>query len=180
MKEKFSKNRLVLIGFRGAGKTTVGKELASLLNWRYVSTDAGIEEKSGMLIADFVNKNGWEAFRRIETGIIEGLSEQTEVVIDCGGGVVENERNLKNLQQDTLVVWVDAELSDIYQRLADAGDRPLLNQSDLNEDIKSNYQRRKPQYHKYSNLIVNSSRQSLHEICENILQYLGVKNYKDE
>ena len=163
------KNRLVLIGYRGTGKTTVGKKLSQLLEWDYVSIDELIEEEVGMTILNFVSKKGWEEFRKIEKKVIAGLRNVSRAVIDCGGGVVEDEKNMAALVPKSWVAWVDAEKSDIYQRLQRAGDRPLLEQTDLMMDIEIYYDYRLPLYKKNSDIYVNSSSDSVEDICVKIM-----------
>jgi shikimate kinase len=160
--------RVVLIGFRGVGKTTVGKRLAKMLNWKFLSTDVLIEKLSGQNISYLVESKGWKNFRNFEMEVIRALKDETKVVIDCGGGVVENSENITMLSPGSLMVWVDAELKDIFNRLSNAKDRPLLSQSNLEEDIVNNYNRRFPLYQYYSHLYVNSSEFSEKDICNKI------------
>ncbi len=164
------KQRIVLIGFRGSGKTTIGKRLAELLGWNFISTDALIEREIGASISEWVEKNGWENFREKEKAVIRSLPESDNMVIDCGGGVVEDAQNMELLQRYSLIVWVDAEEADIYRRLLRENDRPLLNQADLREDIRTNYRRRQPLYRQYSRIYVNSSQNSTEEICQYIIE----------
>lgn len=160
--------RVVLIGFRGSGKTTIGKEISRMLNWVYISTDELIEAETGCSISEFVEKEGWPAFRRLETKIIKALGVKTNVVIDSGGGMVENPENMDVLAPDSLVVWVDAGIEDIFVRLQSESNRPLLNQANLRQDIEYNYRRREPLYRFYSRLYVNTSESVLADICRKI------------
>ncbi|GAB4364364.1 MAG: shikimate kinase AroK [Calditrichia bacterium] len=162
--------RITLIGFRGAGKTTLAKRLASLLNWRYISIDQLIEQESGIAIAELVKQKGWDTFRRIESEVIEKSAGERGIVIDCGGGVVERKENMRWLVPKSLVVWVDAPPEIIYRRLKEIGDRPLLNQKDLKADIVENYFRRLPFYRRYGMIRVDTAEQSVAEICEHILK----------
>lgn len=164
-----TRNRIVLIGFRGAGKTTVGKELADLLGWKYLSTDALIIKQTGSSIADFVRENGWTAFRQVEREVIAGLKNVEQTIIDCGGGVVENQQNMEILARHSWVVWVDADIKEIYRRLGEANDRPLLERPDLMSDIESKYFSRLPLYQKYSQIKVDSSQEPVEAICQQIL-----------
>ena len=164
-----TRNRIVLIGFRGVGKTTVGKELADLLGWKYLSTDALIIKQTGSSITDFVRENGWIAFRQVEREVIAGLKNVEQTIIDCGGGVVENRQNMEILAQHSWVVWVDADVKEIYRRLGQANDRPLLEQPDLMSDVESKYFSRLPLYQKYSQIKVDSSQEPVEKICQQIL-----------
>lgn len=165
-------SRVVLIGFRGSGKTTVAKELSRQLGWEYISTDDLIEKRIQTTITDFVNREGWPSFRHQETAVIKKLQTVSEAVIDCGGGVVEDPRNMAYLEKNALVTWVDAALSDIILRLQNDNNRPLLNQPDLVQDIEYNYRRREPLYRRYSHLYANTSGEELAVICRRITEKL--------
>jgi shikimate kinase len=162
-------SRLVLIGFRGTGKSTLATALASRLTLACLSTDKEIEKRVGKTIAEFVAANGWDEFRRIESEIIHALPTGG-VVIDCGGGVVENPENMRLLRENSLIVWVDADVADIITRLttADNAHRPLLSGASMEDDIRTNYARRKPIYEQWCGLYVNTSRQKVEDIVEEV------------
>lgn len=166
-------HRIALIGFRCAGKTTLAKALGTTLRSKTVSTDHLIEEEVGMPIADFVRLQGWAAFRRVESRVIQRLPTDQPMIIDCGGGVVEDPENMRLLSRKTLMVWVDADITDLYERLQNAPDRPLLNQSDWKTDIDINYRRREGLYRQYSDLYVNTSRESPEAMVEKIVEMFG-------
>ncbi len=161
--------KIVLIGFRGAGKTTIGKKLAEQLDWQYISTDEQLEMEVQMSISKFVSEEGWPLFRRLESDIIRELRDAEKAIIDCGGGVVENPQNMQDLRYQSLVVWVDANVDDLFKRLEKQRDRPLLNQSDWRKDIEVNYRRREHLYRQYSDLQVNTSTDSPDSICQIIV-----------
>ena len=164
--------RLVLIGFRGAGKSTIAECLSDLLALDLVSTDAEIAARTGMPIAEYVSQMGWPAFRRLESEVIRSLSPDRPLIIDCGGGVVESSENMNYLRSNALVVWVDCDPETIYIRLAAAADRPLLSQQDLHSDILTHYHNRLPAYQHYSDLRVDTSSDVLEEICKTIVNEL--------
>jgi shikimate kinase len=172
--------RIALIGFRATGKSTIARRLSDLLEWDYFSTDKEVEEQSGLSIATMVKEYGWEYFRQQESYVIQKAVRRFQVIIDCGGGVVEDEKNMEGLSRGALMVWIDADLDDIKNRMADEKDRrPLLNQQEMQTDIELNYERRLPLYRKYSRVKVNSSRQSLEEMCKEILKNLNKKQLPD-
>lgn len=161
--------RIAVIGFRGAGKSTTAKALARRLGWQYISTDAEIEKREAAAIGDIVKNNGWEYFRKLEAEMVRGFFNSSEVVLDTGGGVVENAEIMQGLTAGSMVIWIDAELEDIEHRLRHEGNRPLLNQSTLDEDIRINYQRRTRLYRQYAQLRFNTSIESVEEICDKII-----------
>ena len=129
--KKLNLKRIVLIGFRGTGKSTIGKLLAKKLEWKYLSTDQQIEERVGTTISDIVERKGWKYFRKLETQVIEKLKSSQNMIIDTGGGIVENQKNVIQLNSSSLIVWIDAHIEDIIERLQKQGNRPLLNKGDL-------------------------------------------------
>ncbi len=161
-----SYQRVVLIGFRGTGKTTVARELARWLDWEYLSTDQMIEEHANRNISDFVREQGWEEFRNLEEQVVRSLTGKKQVVIDCGGGVVESPAVMDQLNEEALVVWIDASQEDILRRIeGHRATRPLLSESDVTEDVKVNYRRRLPLYQRYGKLHLNSSESTPQEMC---------------
>lgn len=167
--------RLVLIGFRGTGKSTLAAELASRLHLQCISTDACIEHRTGASIAAIVQTYGWQEFRRIETDVIRALPTHN-VIIDCGGGVVEREENMELLRHNSCIIWVDATIEDIIQRLvvkADADEnahRPLLSgAATMADDLRLNYARRRALYERCHNVYINTSHESMNAVCEKIL-----------
>ena len=166
--------RIVLIGFRGTGKSTIGALLARSLNWKLISTDTLIEKHHQMEIKDIVAKYGWKEFRRMEHSVIKTISARMNSVVDCGGGVTENPENLNLLRPGSLIVWVDADIEEIRKRLKKDGElRPLLSEAEFDIDLHKNYQRRRPVYQSYARMQVNSSTMSPAEICERILNELN-------
>jgi shikimate kinase len=169
--------RIVLIGFRGVGKTTVGKLLAAELDWEYISTDNLIEKQQDLSIKEIVSQSGWSYFRQLEHSTVKSISSQMKTVIDCGGGIIENAENMALLIEGSLIVWIDADISTITNRIGiSAENRPLLSELDINKDIIKNYQRRKPIYQSYAHLTVNSEKLKPADICKKILEILGPAN----
>ncbi len=152
-----SVQKVVLIGFRGAGKSRFARQLALTIGWRVISTDEQIEVKINAPIEQFVSRHGWTVFRKIETEVIKAASHQQFVIIDSGGGVIEKEENMQYLTQHAAIVWVDAPVEELIRRLRSAGDRPLLSESDWETDVKLHYERRVPLYRKYAQLYVNTT-----------------------
>jgi shikimate kinase len=168
--------RIILIGFRGTGKSTIGKILAKQINWNYISTDQMIEQKAQISISDIVYNFGWKKFRELEHEVIQSVAELTNAIIDCGGGVVEDSLGMEFFQSQSLVVWIDAELNDILSRISgDHNIRPLLNQIDQKTDTEKNYMNRRPLYQRYADLHFNSSQYNSEEICQFIQQEMAIR-----
>ena len=123
--------RIVLTGFMGAGKSTIGRMLAQKLGWNFVDTDAVIESRTGMTIARIFAEQGEEAFRDLETEAVRGHARVEEVVLALGGGAVEFASTREALAglQEACVVFLDAPLDVMVARcLAQPGaaERPVL------------------------------------------------------
>lgn len=161
-------NTIVLIGFRGAGKTTIAARLAERLALRYVSTDQLAEQQCGMSIQQFVAEHGWQDFRAIEHTVVQQLQHTRNAVVDCGGGVVEHRDSMAVLQLLGLVVWVDASASDMAMRVLHDDSRPLLSEQSVQHDVAVNYERRRHLYAHYADAYINTSEFSAEECVAHI------------
>jgi shikimate kinase len=91
--------KIVLTGFMGTGKTSVGRELSRMLAYRFIDTDNLIEEREGMPISLIFRKKGEDYFRRVERTVMQEISQKDDVVIATGGGVIKNRENVHDLRQ---------------------------------------------------------------------------------
>jgi shikimate kinase len=121
---------VVLIGLRGAGKTTVGRLVAARLQWRYLDTDAVIQERAGETISAIFARGGERLFRSLEADAVRDSAANDRVVLSCGGGVVLDPRNVEALRRNGLVVHLIADPEELWRRVsADASSaqtRPTL------------------------------------------------------
>ncbi len=119
---------IVLTGFMGTGKTTVGQLLAEELHRQFFDTDQIIEEKLGASIKEIFKKIGEPKFREFETETIALISNIEDSVISCGGGVVVNPVNVTNLRRNGIIVNLYASPEHIFKRLYEYDTRPLIKQ----------------------------------------------------
>ena len=144
--------RIVLTGFMGAGKTTVGALLAERLGWRFVDSDRVVETRTGMTIAEVFAERGEPAFRVLEAEAIREIAEGEDVVIGLGGGAVERAETRELLAglADTLVVFLDARLETLVARCAGHEGGParpvLLNLLDDQARLGERWSQRLPWY----------------------------------
>ncbi|MEK6809289.1 MAG: shikimate dehydrogenase, partial [Nanoarchaeota archaeon] len=168
---------IILIGYRGAGKTSVAEILARKLSKKMVSTDAEIAKHIGEGykgdISAFVQANGWKKFREIECSIVNSLQMENGI-IDCGGGVVEEEKNIAELKKRGKIVWLKANASAIKERIKDSN-RPALTQRSSAEEVEEVLERREPLYKKSSDIEINSDNKTPEQIAEEIITLLGLK-----
>ncbi len=162
---------IVLIGFRGAGKSVLAKLLGEKLSMKVIHTDSLIEQAEKKSILEIVNEKGWPYFRGLETKIIEKISSEDDSIIDTGGGAVEDPINIDNLRKKGFLVYVSASLKDIKNRILKDTTRPKLNPLLNNEDdIHFAYNRRAPMYEEYMDFRVNTSTHSIEECAEQIMK----------
>lgn len=139
---------LILIGYRGVGKSTVAKALKEKTGLPLISTDQEIENRLGISILDYIeNKHSWEAFRGIETEVLISCLSRKDSVIDCGGGIVDTPVNIEKLKKAGIVFYLKASISTLIERSKISGERPRLTKDlPLKEEIAKTLKRRVPLY----------------------------------
>jgi shikimate kinase len=160
---------IVLIGYRGTGKTTISKLLAEEMDFKLVSTDELVIEKAGMQISEIVEKHGWSKFREYEKKAVDDISELDDCVIDCGGGVVEDNDNVKVLRENGKIVLLEADVKTIIARIQGT-DRPALLGKSSVEEIGKVLEKRKDLYHKAADFNLDTCKLSVHEAVHKILE----------
>ena len=165
-----AKSNIVLIGFMGTGKTSVGIRLTEMLNMTFVDTDDLIEKDSGMIISDIFKDMGEEYFRDLESKITKKISELENQVIATGGGIIKRERNIQSLKKKGLLFCLDARPEVILQRTSGYNHRPLLQVDDPIGRIKELLKERDPFYAKADHRIDTSDR-TIDQIAENIIDF---------
>lgn len=126
---------IALLGFMGTGKSTVARLLAQRLGRRVIEMDAIIEQRAGKPISAIFAEDGEPHFRSLERALIQELASQRGLIISCGGGVVLNPANVRDLEKGGLVVCLTAEPRVVLQRVAAANHRPLLEGGDKERKI---------------------------------------------
>lgn len=122
------RNNIILIGYMGCGKTTVGKNLARITGYTFTDTDEMIEKEQGRTISEIFATDGEEAFRKMETKLLEQLIQEqsTQLVISTGGGMPLREKNRKLLAELGTVIYLQTKPQTVYERIKDDTKRPLL------------------------------------------------------
>lgn len=120
---------LVLVGLMGAGKTTVGRRLARKLSLPFIDSDAEIEKQAGCTITEIFEREGEEPFRALERTVIQDLLLQGPAVISTGGGAFINPDTRKLVLQQSISIWLKADLETLYRRVAHSTHRPLLREN---------------------------------------------------
>jgi len=118
---------IVLIGLMGSGKTTVGKLLAKKLNKTFIDTDECIENEEKISINEIFSRFGESCFRNLETDIIKKVCLADNQIVSTGGGIVEKPKNLEILKKNGIIFYLYASVEELYQRIKNEKNRPLLN-----------------------------------------------------
>lgn len=137
---------IIITGFMGTGKSTVGPLVAEKLNFRFADMDPLIEQRAGMTIPEIFEQRGEKVFRVMESVMCRDLAQQRGLVIATGGGALIDANNRNVLGETGLIICLTASLETILQRLADATDRPLIATPDQARQIKTLIDWRKPYY----------------------------------
>ena len=154
----------VLLGFMGAGKSTIARGL----NPDFVDMDALLEERLGMSIAQFFEEKGEAAFRQVESEVLADLLK-TDQVVSTGGGVVISQKNRALLKQNPDNIYLKADFETLYQRISADKDnqRPLfLNNS--KEDLAAIFNERQAWYEEVASKVIDVSKLSPEEIIEEL------------
>jgi shikimate kinase len=140
---------IVLIGYRGTGKSHVGRLLAEKLSFPYVSIDKAVVSRAGMSISEIVSQFGWQGFRDRETLEVREISVWDSIVIDTGGGVVERPENIESLRENGCLIWLKASVPTIVSRIEGGSDRPALTDGkSFTDEVAEVLERRIPLYRK--------------------------------
>ena len=126
IKKKLGDRSIVLVGLMGAGKSTVGKRLATTLRTPFLDADHEIEAAAGMTIPDIFTSHGEEAFRDGERKVISRLLQRHRIVLATGGGAFMDAETRQNITRRSISIWLKADLDILMQRVRRRSNRPLL------------------------------------------------------
>ena len=165
------KHNIILIGFMGCGKTSVGERLAQKLSYRFRDTDRLLEQSEGDTINHIFAQHGEEYFRKKETRLLEELiSSLDHTVLSTGGGLPLREQNVEILQEMGFVVYLKASMETTLKRLKGDKTRPLLQGEDPEKRIESLLAYRTPIYEKAAQRIIVTDHKSIDEISTTIME----------
>jgi shikimate kinase len=162
-------NNIFLVGPMGAGKTTIGRQLANKLHKDFKDSDHEIVHRTGASIPLIFEIEGEEGFRKREHDVIDALTSQNNLVLATGGGAVLNEENRKNLVTRGTVVYLFATVEQLYQRTARDRNRPLLQTEDPKAKLRELMAERDPLYRQVADLVLYTDERSVHSVVKEIL-----------
>ena len=163
---------IFLIGFMGAGKSTISDYLKNALAMDVVEMDQCIVERQGMSISDIFETYGEEYFRELETNLLIEMQSRSNVVVSCGGGVPMRERNVVEMKKNGRVVLLTAKPETILERVKDNHDRPLLENNKNVSFIADLLEKRRAKYEAAADIVVETDGKSELEICEELIHRL--------
>ncbi|OGP55753.1 MAG: shikimate kinase [Deltaproteobacteria bacterium RBG_13_61_14] len=161
---------LVLIGYRGTGKSTVGKILAERLKMPLVNLDDRIIAQAGMRIPEIVEKFGWDRFRDLESQVVVEVAKEDNHVLDCGGGVILREKNVAQLKKAGPVFWLQASIPTIVSRIKDDTQRPSLTGKSFTDEVADVLREREPKYRAAADHVVDTEGKSVEQVAEEIIR----------
>lgn len=164
---------IILIGFRGTGKTVAGKLAARHLGWEFIDADDYLEERVGKDIITIFDEGGEKSFREIEEFVISELCGLEHKVVAAGGGAVLSKKNVKNMKKSGMVILLEADADTIYERLeADPKtrkQRPRLTDKDLYDEIVHLLEYRKKYYNKAADYKIDTSQLAPEGVAQEIV-----------
>lgn len=163
---------IFLIGLMGAGKTTIGRQLAQSLGKNFLDSDHEIEARTGVNIPLIFELEGEDGFREREAVVIDELTKRENIVLATGGGVVLREENRQKLKQRGTVIYLQASVDQLLERTRKDKNRPLLQTADPRARLSSLLDEREPLYLELADLVVTTGQGSIRSVVETILRKL--------
>ncbi len=163
---------IFLVGLMGAGKTSVGRQLAKRCGKKFYDCDLEIERRTGVKISVIFDIEGEEGFRARETVLLHELTPLPDIVLATGGGAVLRAENRRMLKEHGTVIYLRASLDEILQRTRHDRSRPLLQTADPRGKLEELFIQRDPLYNEIANLVVDTGNQSVRSLVQKLEQGL--------
>lgn len=159
---------IALVGFMGTGKSSVGHQVADLLQFRFLDTDHLIEQRAGMPISEIFARHGEEAFRDLEARVVTECGQMRGLVISTGGGLIAHGNNLEVLKQHAFLVCLWASPEAIWQRVGHQSHRPLLQCDDPMGRIRELLAEREP-FYRQADALLNTEMRTIREVAHHVV-----------
>jgi shikimate kinase len=161
---------IILIGYRGTGKSSVAMMLAEHLKWPLISTDAEVVKKAGLSVPEIIQKRGWDYFRDVESQICKRAGTKDKIVIDTGSGAVLRKENAAALRQRGRVFWLAAEVPTIMERVKNSRDGfGNTTRKSYVDEVEQVLKERIPVYKAACDHLIPTDERTLEEVTEEIL-----------
>ncbi|HXU93569.1 MAG TPA: shikimate kinase [Gallionella sp.] len=161
---KLCSGNLILVGMMGSGKTTMGRTLAKHLDKTFVDSDEEIQKRTGVTIPHIFDIEGEAGFRQREAAVIADLVGGENMVLATGGGAVLGDQSRAILRQNGIVIYLKANVHDLWQRTRHDRNRPLLQTGDPYAKLTELFQQRDPLYREVADIVIQSGRQSVNSL----------------
>jgi shikimate kinase len=162
-------NAIALIGFMGAGKSAVGRELSRRIGWPRHDTDEMIRQQFGISIPDIFAQHGEPAFRDAETALLKALRRGITRIVVTGGGIILRTQNVQLLRGMGRIVWLDADEKVLWQRVSKHSARPLLQTPDPRARFAELLQERLPLYRSAADYRISTTSNSIAQVTDEII-----------
>jgi shikimate kinase len=172
-------DNIFLVGLMGAGKTTIGKNLAKQFDKTFYDADHALEERTGVRIPVIFEIEGEAGFRKREEETLDGLTRQQNIILATGGGAVLAASNRERLKSRGTVIYLHGRPEDLYQRTRHDKSRPLLQTGDRLQRLEELYLVRDPLYREVADIVVDTGRQSVHSLTEKLKRRLLEQGHGD-
>lgn len=172
------KNNIILVGMRGAGKSTIGKILSDKLDMPLIDTDEFIVKQEGMTIKQMTDKHGWDYFRDKETNVLKMLQSRDKFVLSTGGGMIVREENNDFMHELGVLYYLYARPETLTKRIRKYDEaRPMLtNSKTILEDLTKVLKERKDIYEDSADHIIHTETLTPKEVADTILAYYLIAN----
>jgi shikimate kinase len=170
---------IVLIGYRGTGKSVISKVLADTLHCPRYSLDDEVAKKAGQSISEIVKQQGWKKFREIEREVVERVSLVTQSsIIDCGGGVVLDDRNMTDLRRNGKIALLTSSFEQIIHRVSRDMSRPPLEVTlSFEEEQRKVLIERDPKYRAAADCVFDTSHLKPRQVAIKIIEHFKKKDW---
>ncbi|HHW89712.1 MAG TPA: shikimate kinase [Clostridiales bacterium] len=169
---------IVLIGMMGTFKTSAGKIVAKELKRDFIDTDKVLANRFGMSINQYFKKFGEQSFRGQEHLLCQELTQNSNLIISTGGGIVKNPKNIELLRQNGIIICLMASAEQIYSRIKNFKTRPLLNCPNPLERIRQILAEREYLYISLADTVINNNHMSASQTALKIIEYIQENSYK--
>ncbi|NNM79331.1 MAG: shikimate kinase [Gallionella sp.] len=175
---KFASGNLILVGMMGAGKSTMGRVLAKHTGKLFVDSDVEIQERTGVTIPHIFDVEGEDGFRQRESSAIQAILDGNNVVLATGGGAILSEGNRALLQGGGIVIYLQANVNELWQRTRHDKNRPLLQTENPHAKLTELFGQRDPLYREIADVVIQTGRQSVHSLMLQLVDKLDI--FRDE
>lgn len=165
---------VVLIGYRGTGKTTVAEMLAAETGMPRISLDEEIVRRAGQRIPEIVERHGWEHFRDLESEVVREVSAKEGWIVDAGGGVILRDENVRHLRRSGFLIWLTAPPAVLIERIQGDTERPALKEGKtFLEEVEEVLAERLPRYEAAAHHRIDVSMSTPEQVAREVRRVYG-------